>query len=186
MKLKIFVLFFTILSLVESVHAQTVFASTLKIGPFSLDMKNDAVDKIIGKKLSKAELKDNTENYEKMIDVNVGGVLYKLDFNNNYNKDGDLVGTYKLAKIKCNDAKVVTKSGIAIGMDKYDVLKKLDGMNIAFRFIKYSEYDNDGKPTNKFKEYIEISDRTAYSVLSLEIENSKITGFEVSYQEDGC
>lgn len=186
MKIKLFILFFAIFALLKTTSSQQVFASTIKIGPFSLDMKNAEVDKICGRKISKVELKNSAENFEKMVEVVVDDINYKLRFYEDYNDKGEPNGNYKLTSIKCVSGNIKTKSGITVGMNKYDVLKKLDEMNISFHFYKNKEYDNEGKPKNKFYEMIEIIDSDAYRTLTLEITNDKISGFVLSYQEDGC
>jgi hypothetical protein len=186
MKFKLIILLFTAFTFQNATYAQEAFASTIKLGPFSLDMKNAEVNKICENKITKAEFKNSAESLEKKVKVIVNGIEYKLGFYYNYDKDGNLDGTYNLVKVESTDQKIKTKSGIGIGMDKFDVLKKLNGMNVSYSFNKSLKYDDDGNPTNKFIEYIEIIDNTAHKTLMLKIDKEKISGFELSVQEDGC
>ena len=185
MKFKFSILIVLFFGFTNSLFSQELTASTLKLGPFSLDMKNTDVDKICGKKITVIELKKASEDYEKALVVTVNGVKYSLDFYKNTDGDGKEDGTFTLTKIKCSDSKMKTKSGIAIGMEKFAVLKKLDEMNVGFEFYKNLNYDNDGKPTNKFYEYIKIYDTKAGKTLTLNLEDGKVKSFELYYDE-GC
>ena len=185
MKLKLTLAIFICFTCFNKVFAQELNASTIKLGPFSLDMKNTDVDKICGKKIPIAELKKASEDYEKALTVTVNGVKYSLDFYKNTDGDGKEDGTFTLTKIKCSDGKMKTKSGITVGMEKFAVLKKLDEMNVGFEFYKNLNYDNDGKPTNKFYEYIKIYDTKAGKTLTLNLEVGKVKSFELYYDE-GC
>lgn len=186
MKLKLITLLLAVFTLFNTANAQPPYASTMKIGPFSIDMKNEEVDKICGKKIPLALLKESDKDYKKMVDVVVDFVNYSLRFYQEYDKDGKETNSYKVISIKTVSSNITTKSGIAIGMDKFDVLKKLDGMNISYRFYKNREYNDDGKITNNFYETIEIVDSEAYKTLTLEISSGKVSAFVLSNQEDGC
>jgi hypothetical protein len=186
MKLKITILLLAIFAIFKTTNAQEVYASTMKIGPFSLDMKDADVNKICANKISKTQFKNSAENFEKKVKVTINGIVYKLGFYNNYDKESNLDGTFNLVRVESTDDKIKTKSGIAIGMDKFEVFKKLDGMNISYLFNKFFKYDDDGNPTNKFSEYIEIRDSKTYSTLTLEIENGKISGYVLEFAQDGC
>lgn len=186
MKLKLSLLVIVVFTLLKSTSAQLAYASTLKIGPFSLGLNNVEIEKIIKKKISLKELKLTDTNYEKYVNVVVSDINYQLGFYELYNEEGKQNNTYKLSRIKCVSDNVQTKSGINLGMEKFEVLKKLNSMNISYRFIKNKKYDDNGKPTNKFYELIEIIDSDAGSTLTLEIENEKISAFSLSYESDDC
>jgi hypothetical protein len=185
MKQKFLLLAFTTIAFSFTSTAQDIVASTIKIGQFYLGMKHTEIEKISTKKFTTTELKTLSDDYEKTTDVMVNGVKYTLDFYPTYSNEGKLDGTYTLSRVVCADSKVKTKSGITVGMDKFEVLKKLNSMNISFEFNKYTKYDNDGKPTKFFKEYIKINDTQAGKSLTLNIENDKVQSFEL-YYEEGC
>ncbi len=185
MKQKLSLLLLTSFAFCSITTAQDVLASTIKIGSFYLGMKHTEIEKMSTKKFTTTELKTLSDDYEKTTDVMVNGVKYTFDFYPTYTTDAKLDGTYTVSKIICGDSKVKTKSGITIGMNKFEVLKKLNGMSISFEFNKYTKYDNDGKPTKYFKEYIRINDTQAGKSLTLNIENDKVHSFEL-YYEEGC
>ena len=185
MKNKITILFFTSILFGFKLSAQDIFASTIKLGPFSLDMKNTDVNKICGKKISASELKKASDEYEKVIEVIVDGIKYNVDFYTATDGNGKEDGTYNVTRIKCSDSRMKTKSGITIGMDKFTVLKKLDEMNVGFDFYKNFKYNNEGNPTTKFIEYIKIYDTKAGKTLTLNVENGKVSSYELYYDE-GC
>lgn len=180
-----FILIVATLLFSKNSTAQDVIASTIKLGPFSLEMKLTEVEKICNKKFSKAELKIPTEEYEKTMTVVANGVKYELRFKDSYNKDGNKDGGFEITGVKSTDSKLKTKSGIAIGMNKYEIIKKLDGMNIGFEYRKYPKYDKDGNTTKAFIETITINDTQAGRSLTLNIKNEKVESFELFFDE-GC
>lgn len=185
----IYKLFFAIAITVfscTSIQAQDINASTVRLGPFYINMKATEVEKLSNRKLSAKELKEQDENYNKMIDVMVDNVIYQLHFYPGYNDQGISDGSYILSRVICEDKRLKTKSGIAVGQNKIDIIKQLSGMNINFDFSKYLQYDDDGKPTKNFVEQITIRDNDASSVLILNIKNEKIISFELYLQEGGC
>jgi hypothetical protein len=186
MKLKITILLLAVFTILKTTNAQKAYASTMKIGPFSLGLKNTEVEKICKKKINISELKLTDSNYEKFIDVVVDDINYQLGFFEVYNDDGKSNKIFQINRIKCVSDNVQTKSGITLGMEKFEVLKKLNSMNISYQFIKNKEYDDNGKRTNKFYELIEIIDNDSGSTLILEIKNEKISAFSLSYQSDDC
>ncbi len=170
----------------SNLQAQDVNASTVRLGPFSINMKATEVEKLSNRKLSLKELKGQDEDYNKMIDVMVDNVIYQLHFYPGYNEQGASDGSYILSRVKCEDKRMKTKSGITIGQNKIDIITQLSGMNISFDFNKYQNYDTDGKPTKLFSEQITIRDTDAGSSLILNISKEKIISFELFLQEGGC
>jgi hypothetical protein len=182
MKKLLFLCFF--ISSVLASKAQDIIASTLKIGPFALDMKLQDVEAITLKKYSTATIKKSIEDY-KPIEVQLNGVKFKLTFFENYDEKGNNTNTYKVYRIECSDSKVKTKSGIMYGMDRNTLLQLVGKMDIGYTFSKYQEYDNDGKPTKKFNETLSIYDSQAGKTLTIRLKDGKVNSFEIGYEE-GC
>lgn len=184
----IYKLFFAIAITVfscSSLQAQDVNASTVRLGPFYINMKATEIEKLSNRKLNAKELKEQEENYNKMIDVMVDNVIYHLHFYPGYNDQGT-DGTYVLSRVISEDKRLKTKSGITIGQNKIDIISRLSKMDINFDFSKYRKYNDDGIPTKDFVEQITIRDNDASSVLILNISNDKVVSFELYLQEGGC
>jgi hypothetical protein len=168
----------------NAIKAQDVLASTLKIGPFSLDMKLKDVEAITLKKIEIAAIEKSIKDY-KPIEVLLNSVKFKLTFFETYSDKGERTGEYKVYRIECNDSRVKTKSGITYGMDRNDLLQLVNKMDIAYTFSKYNEYDDNGKPTKKFNETLTIFDSQAGKTLYIRLKDGKVSGFEIGYEE-GC
>jgi hypothetical protein len=180
---KIFV-FICLVFAFNSINAQDILASTLKIGPFALDMKLKDIEAIALKKIDVAAIEKSIKDY-KPIEVQLNGVKFKLTFFETYSDKGERTGEYKLYRIECNDSRVKTKSGIAYGMDRNALLQLVNKMDVGYTFSKYNEYDDNGKPTKKFIENLSIFDSQAGKTLFIRLKDGKVSGFEIAYEE-GC
>jgi hypothetical protein len=182
MKKVLFICFF--ITCVTAGNAQDVIASTLKIGPFALDMKLQDVEAITLKKYDIAAVKKSTQEY-KPLEAQINGVKFLLTFVENYDNKGNNTNTYKLYRIECSDSKVKTKSGITHGMDRSTLLQLVSKLDIGYTFSKYQEYDKDGNRTKKFNETLNIYDSQAGKTLTMRLKDGKVDSFEIAYEE-GC
>jgi hypothetical protein len=176
------VLVFTMLS--TSSYAQDVFASTMKIGPFKPGMPQKEVESVLLKKLTANEVKASMDNYEKPMKVVLNNVDFYISFYDETYGDEKLDRKYAISKVRCNDAKVKTKSGVAIGMTKYEVMKILDKQKIGYNY-NINTYENEDKK-KVVNEYLLIHDDKAGTNLQLEFKDGKINNFSVQAASDGC
>lgn len=177
--------FFLITNL--NVIAQEVSVSTLRIGPFKLEMPLVEVEEIANKKFNEAQIKQNASNYENWISIVKDGVTYKVGFEEIYNENEKAPKKYRICRVKCNNKTAKTKSGITIGMNKIEVFKILDAQNLEYHYSKYYERDENGKRTDKKSlEYITIEDTDASKVLNIRLEEGVIFEFSLEYGQDGC
>jgi hypothetical protein len=164
--------------------AQDIVATTAQIGPFILGQKQTAVEQIILKKLDKKLVKQSYENYDKPIKVSLNGVPFELSFWQDYDEKGNIREDYIVKSIKCNSKQVKTKSGIGVGWQKYEVLKKLEGLGTEHEYRRFRKYDNDGKKLDEYIETITVFDSNGKNLV-LNLENGFVTFFELYYSE-GC
>jgi hypothetical protein len=169
-----------------NLQAQDITASTIKIGPFYIDMNASEVESIILKKLSTKELKASYEDFRKDIIVTVNDAKFKLGFATEYNANGEPNGKYKVSRVHCEDKNVKTKNGIKVGMSKTETMAILDKLKIGYSYYKSLKYSDDGKLTNTFIEYFTIFDEKAGKSLTVDLDNGKVISFSLSYSEDGC
>jgi hypothetical protein len=182
---RIFFLLTIALQFTVALFAQEVLATTAQIGPFSLNQKLSSVEQILLKKLNKAEVKTSVSEYDKPVKVSINGVAFELSFGEDYDDKGNIKNEYIIKTIKCKSKLVKTKSGIAVGWQKYDVLKKLDGLGTEYEYRKSRKYDNDGKKLATFYEVIMVFDGVSGKNLALELQNGEVVSFELYYAE-GC
>jgi hypothetical protein len=170
------------------INAQDINASTIKIGPFYLEMKMNEVEKIIGEKIQKKKnAKDDYAAYQDLKIVHQG-IVYTMSFYEDYNLDEKAPKKYILASVKSEDSRIKTKSGIAIGMSKAAIMQILGEQNIEYSYSKWFDYDENGKVTTKLRENLSINDTKASRSLILTMEKGKVVGFELGYggEEGGC
>jgi hypothetical protein len=170
----------------NNLMAQDITASTIKIGPFYIDMKQSEVESVILKKLSSKDLKVSYEDFNKDIIVTVNSTKFKLGFATEYDDKGEPNGKYRISRVHCEDKNVKTKSGIKVGMAKTEVMTILDRLKIGYSYYKSLKYTNEGKLTNSFIEYFNIFDEKAGKNLTVELKNGEVIAFSLSYAEDGC
>lgn len=176
---------FILFGVLQNVKAQDVFASTIKLGPFYLGMAQKEVETILLKKFTAKELQASNDNYDKNIKTTLNGIVFNLGFMAQYDEKGEVTKNYQLTRVTCNDSKIKTKSGIAIGTDKLEVFKILDTQKIGYNYNKYFERDEKQKFNGKVNEYIIIYDDQAGKSLQLKLNNGKVVLFSLEYSE-GC
>ncbi len=174
--LALFTLAFTV------VFAQDIPVSTLKIGPFFVGQKLAEVETLIGKKLNKKEVKTATDDYLKSMKVMYMNAIFDIDFYESVEND---LPTFFIQRVTCSDSRLATKSGIKIGANKFELIKKLDEMGLSFEFSKYGELDDNGKSKGTFTETISIHDYMAGKSLTLTIKNNVVVEFTV-FMNEGC
>jgi hypothetical protein len=76
---------------------------------------------------------------------------------------------------------IKTKSGIGIGSNKFDVLKKLDGFSMHL----YPDWQKDEKLKKRFS-VLSLDDGDNGTLLIMYFDNNKLYSFEVSSMGEGC
>jgi hypothetical protein len=165
--------------------SQDVLVTTSKIGPFALGQKLAEVEKIAAKKIDKKLIEKSFTEIRSTIKLTVDSIEYELAFSKEYDNKGNDTKNYIVQSIFCKNQRVKTKSGMALGWNKFDVLKRLESLNTDFEYRKMKKYSDDGKTQTGYYESICIFDGVSGKVLYFTIENNVITEFQISYDE-GC
>ncbi len=168
-----------------TIFAQDNYASTLRMGPFKIGMNLEQVELVTQKQIATSEAKITYDNYEKWYSTNIDGVVYKLGFEPVYNEDEAAPTRYTLSRIKCSDVNIKTKSGIAIGMTRAQVLAFLDKLNMTYHYSKFYEVDDQGKKNGTINENFELYDDSG-KMLRMELKNGKVAHFVCEEGGDGC
>jgi hypothetical protein len=182
---KIFVTTVANLLFCVALFSQDVLVTTSKLGPFALGQKLAEVEKIIVKKIDKKLIEKSFTEIRSTIKVTVDSIEYELAFSKEYDKNGMDTKGYIVQSIFCKNQRVKTKSGMALGWNKFDVLKRLESLNTDFEYRKLKKYTDDGKTQTGYYESICIFDGSSNKVLYFTIENNVVTEFQISYDE-GC
>ena len=112
---KLLFLFFLLSELSHTFAQENFDVSTLRIGPFTLKMKDKAVEKISNTKLQFLP----TENeYTKNNKINYLGENVEITINQSYDDQGKTDGSYQIYSLSTKSKKFRTKSGMGVGSTK--------------------------------------------------------------------
>lgn len=166
--------------MVQMAGAQNkVPVSSTGIGEIKLNMTLAQVEKVIGQSIV---LKPNSgEDYAMdTAIVTFKGVELFIQFINEGGDDNNKPQK-KVYGIGANHASLQTRSGISPGHDKFDVVKKLDGMYLTLQ----PDWRMENKPDKAKYSVLSLTDGENGTQLLMYFENNKLTGFYVSVFE-GC
>ncbi len=160
--------------------AQTpVTVSSTGIGEIKINMTLQQVEKVTGQSISLSQhpgkdyAMDTVEIAYKGIPVTI--IFYTLS-------DGD---DNKLQKkvydVSASHPNLQTRSGFTLGTDKFDIVKKLDGMYLTLQ----PDWRMQEKPDKAKYSILMLTDGENGTMLIMYFEQNKLTGFEVSIDE-GC
>lgn len=169
-----------LLSSVQSVWAQnTIPVSSTGIGEIKINMTLTQVEKATGQVIP---LKQNmSESYEMdTILVNFKEFPVTILF---YTVGGDETNKplKKVYSITASHPSLQTRSGFTLGSDKFDIVKKLDGMNLNLQ----PDWRMETQPDKAKYSVLMLTDGANGTMLIMYFENNKLTGFQVTIDE-GC
>ena len=169
-----------LLSSVQSVWAQnTIPVSSTGIGDIKINMTRPQVEKVTGQAIV---LKTNPdESYEmdttlvsyKGIQVTILFYTVGDEENNKPQK--------KVYSVTASHPNLQTRSGFSLGSDKFDIVKKLDGMHLTLQ----PDWNMQTKPDKAKYSVLMLTDGANGTMLMMYFENNKLTGFQVIIDE-GC
>lgn len=161
--------------------SQGITISTVKLGELKINFSIDSLNKYLDKKAKVMPLviKNDTDaryRYD-TIETSYKGLPIKLFLDNYLNYETNKLTTTLLG-IYSEDKNIKTKSGIKIGDDKFDVLKKLDGYELNISPLKHM-----GKEFSK----VTLFDFDNGGSLIFYFKNNILYAFELSLGgEEGC
>lgn len=150
--------------------------STMRMGPFKLNMYKTDVEKITGTPLVAIDKDD----YLDTVKVVYNNSNYTLVFNREYNENDHAPIKMKLYSIISTNTTLKTKSGIGLGSTKAQILAAYDKFDINI----YNDYQYKDKKNAKDKiQYITLQDFDAGTQIMFTTENRVVTGMIVSIYE---
>ena len=157
----------------------TIPVSSTGVGDIKINMTQQQVEKVTGKAIS---LKTTSgESYEMdTILVNYKEIPVTILF---YTVGGDETNKplKKVYSITASHPSLQTRSGFTLGSDKFDIVKKLDGMNLTLQ----PDWNMQTKPDKAKYSVLMLTDGENGTMLIMYFENNKLTGFQVTIDE-GC
>lgn len=167
--LTLFLLLFVTLSFAQ----QNFDISTLRIGPFTLNMKDGEADKIAGRKI-----KIDDKNYT------TDKVHYKGEIIEIYAYES--IENYKtvqhIGNLSTKSSKFRTKSGLGVGSTKSQLIEAYKNFP---SFCVMPGWTEDGK-ASKFESNFILTDNDAMTTLTFKMVNDTVTEVLVAWNEGGC
>ncbi len=164
----------------QAASAQNIVpVSSTGIGDIKLNMHIEQVEKIVGQsiKLKRASL----DNYAMdTAIVQYKGVTVTIEWIAEKNNETEKLER-KVFSLEASHPSLQTRSGITLGSDKFEVVRKLDGMYLTLQ----PDWRMDNKPDKSKYAVIILTDGDNGSILTMYFENNKLTGFCISNHE-GC
>ena len=153
--------------------------SSTGIGEIKINMTLQQVEKVIGQAIMLKPA--STESYEmdtalvSYKGVQVALILYTVggDETNKTQK--------KVYSVGASHPNLQTRSGVTLGNDKFDIVKKLDGMYLNLQ----PDWRMETQPDKAKYSVLMLSDGENGTQLIMYFENNKLTGFQVTIDE-GC
>ena len=153
--------------------------STLRIGDFTINMKDKAVEKISKSKLISFTGQDDWNKTNK---VKYAGEIIEIVVSQSYDEQGQNDGGYQIYSLMTKSKKFRTKSGMGVGSTKdeiFEAYKNYPNFSIS------QSWDEKTEKMSKTKSVLSLQDNDAQTYLSFIMENKIVTEIYVSVNE-GC
>ncbi|HEX2607706.1 MAG TPA: hypothetical protein VHK91_10020 [Flavisolibacter sp.] len=163
-----------------SARAQNSLVTLNGISDLKIGMKQAEVEKVLGQKIKLPHATKKTEDYTRdSLHINYKGIDVDLVFDLQYISENKY--EVVLWEITSRNTSLKTKSGIGVGDDKLKIVATYDGYIIWLM----PDYLHDSEGKDKTKSTVWLHGDTSGTVLIFYMENNKVTGFSVQYDE-GC
>ena len=159
-------------------YAQQTYTVTMNgIGPFKLNMKKSAVEKLLGKEIKIQKILKENWSYDTLsYDYNNIPFTFVFDRQSIDDKHYDVV----VREIACNSTLLKTPSGITIGDDKIKIINTYE----AYTIWIVPAYENDYTVRSKAKTDIWIHGDDTGNVIIFHLNMNKVESVSVTYNEN--
>jgi len=162
--------------------AYTGFSQTISmtgIGDIKIGMKQADLEKITGTKIKLKNLAQK-DGYRDTINFTLKEIAYQVAIEKTYMEEDKYEIT--VAEVRTSNAKIKTKSGIAIGDDKIKIITTYTDYTIHIM----PEYEDDTyTKKSKTKSMVTVYSDETGNTITFYLTNNKVTSISVSYSE-GC
>lgn len=153
--------------------------STLRIGPFTVFMKDKAVEKFTNTKLVSY---DGPNEYNKKNKVNYNGEIIEIIIMEIWDDEGKKENGYQIYSLSTKSKKFRTKSGMGVGSTKDELIE-------AYRnypnFSINQMWDEKTEKLSTSKSSFVLTDNDAGTYLSFTMINNVVTEVNV-HMSEGC
>lgn len=133
---KTIITFIVFLFVSINTYAQALIASSVKIGDLKIFAPLDSINKYIEPPIViKPFISKNSWEHDTVI-CNYKNTKLRLVFFNNFSYLYDTKHAISLIGFYSEDKNVKTRTGITLGDDKFDIIKKLDGSILSSHLVK--------------------------------------------------
>jgi hypothetical protein len=168
------------LSLLNAAYAQNIIpVSSTGIGEIKINMTLAQVEKTIGQAITLPASHEESYAFDS-VQVNYKGIVLDLAF---YTAGDDENGKPKkmVYGLSASHQSLQTRSGFTLGSDKFDIVKKLDGMYLNLQ----PDWRMEEKAEKAKFSVLILTDGENGTQLMMYFENNKLTGFHITIHE-GC
>ena len=153
--------------------------STLRVGPYTIFMKDKAVEKITKSKLL---LFTGENDYLKTNKVNYLGETFEITIMQIYDDQGQNIAGYQIYSLMTKSKKFRTKSGMGVGSTKDQLI---DAYRNYPNFSVSQMWDEKTEKMSATKSSFALTDNDAGTFLSFTMINNVVTEVSV-YMNEGC
>ena len=175
---KLFLLLFLTVGIFS--FAQDNFdVSTLRIGPFTINMKDKAVEQITKSKLNAFPGQDEYYRTEK---INYLNEIVEVAISKSTDEKGNYNGGYQIFSLLTKSKKFRTKSGIGVGSTKEELFQAYKNYP---SFSVNQMWDEKTEKFSSARSNFTLNDNDAGTSLSFTLMNNIVTEISV-YVNEGC
>ena len=153
--------------------------STLRIGPFTINMKDKAAEKFT---TSKLVIYDGPNEYNKGNKVNYTGEIIEIIIMEIWDDEGKKANGYQIYSLSTKSKKFRTKSGMGVGSTKDELI---DAYRNYPNFSVNQMWDEKTEKLSTSKSSFVLTDNDAGTFLSFTMINNVVTEVNV-HMSEGC
>ena len=153
--------------------------STLRIGPFTINMKDKAAEKFT---TSKLVVYDGPNEYNKKNKVNYNGEIIGISIMKMWDNEGQKEEGYQIYSLSTTSKKFRTKSGVGVGSTKDELLEAYKNYP---NFSVNQMWDEKTEKLSTVMSNFALTDNDAGTNLSFTLINNVVTEINV-YMNEGC
>ena len=161
------------------IFAQVPPIASTGFGEIKINMPLTALNKLLAKPI-KANQAQLDSNYYDTVNVVYKNTTLQVYLYKTYVDDNNK-NTVAVYGLRTTSADVKTRSGIGLGADKFDVIRKLDGFSLNL----YPDWHYADTPEKKRYSLVQLNDGENGTILTMYFDNNKLYEFEVRIFE-GC
>jgi len=177
--MKIWPFIIILFTMISAKGQPTIPVSSTGIGDIKVNMTLAQVEKTTGQAISLKTTSNESYEMDTVLVSNKGIQLTIVLFN--AGEDDNNKPQRKVYSVGSSHPNLQTRSGITLGSDKFDIVKKLDGMYLTLQ----QDWRMEGKPGKEKYTVLMLTDGENGTLLIMYFESNKLTGFQVTLDE-GC